>query len=78
MRFVLFKRRQILVFFIFAMTLGAALPVTNAFGGAFLDDFKTSYPGTFGVEHPMCCCRFHRSPRRCSSWQSRSSCNVSV
>jgi NHS family xanthosine MFS transporter len=50
--FVLFKRRQMLVFFIFAMLLGAALQITNAFGGAFLDDFKTTYPGTFGVEHP--------------------------
>ena len=49
---VLLKRRQMLVFFIFAMMLGAALQITNAFGGAFLDDFKTTYPGTFGVEHP--------------------------
>lgn len=50
--FVLFKRRQMLVFFIFAMLLGAALQITNAFGGAYLDDFKAAYPGTFGVEHP--------------------------
>jgi MFS transporter, NHS family, xanthosine permease len=50
--FVLFRRRQMLVFFSFAMMLGAALQITNAFGGAFLDDFKTAYPGTFGVEHP--------------------------
>jgi len=50
--FVLFRRRQMLVFFIFAMMLGAALQITNAFGGAFLDDFKIAYPGTFGVEHP--------------------------
>jgi len=50
--FVLFRRQQMLVFFIFAMMLGAALQITNAFGGAFLDDFKTAYPGTFGVEHP--------------------------
>ncbi len=50
--FVLFRRRQMLVFFIFAMMLGAALQITNAFGGAYLDDFKTAYPGTFGVEHP--------------------------
>jgi NHS family xanthosine MFS transporter len=41
-----------LVFFLFAMMLGAALQITNAFGGAFLDDFKTAYPGTFVVEHP--------------------------
>jgi len=50
--FALFRQRQMLVFFIFAMLLGAALQITNAFGGAFLDDFKTIYPGTFGVEHP--------------------------
>ena len=50
--FVLFRRSQTLVFFIFAMLLGAALQITNAFGGAFLDDFKTAYPGSFGVEHP--------------------------
>ena len=49
---VLFQRRQMMVFFVFAMLLGAALQITNAFGGAFLDDFKTAYPGTFGVEHP--------------------------
>jgi len=50
--FVLFRRQQMLAFFLFAMMLGAALQITNAFGGAFLDDFKTAYPGTFGVEHP--------------------------
>ena len=50
--FVLLKRGQTAVFFIFAMLLGAALQITNAFGGAFLDDFKTAYPGSFGVEHP--------------------------
>ena len=50
--FVLFRRQQMLVFFLFAMMLGAALQITNAFGVAFLDDFKTTYPGTFGVEHP--------------------------
>jgi MFS transporter, NHS family, xanthosine permease len=50
--FVLFRRPQMLVFFLFAMMLGAALQITNAFGGAFLDDFKIVYPGTFAVEHP--------------------------
>jgi NHS family xanthosine MFS transporter len=49
---VLFRRQQMFVFFLFAMLLGAALQITNAFGGAFLDDFKTAYPGAFGVEHP--------------------------
>src|SRR4029453_13296942 len=50
--FVLFRRQQMLVFFLFAMMLGAALQITNAFGGAFLNVLKTAYPGTFGVEHP--------------------------
>lgn len=50
--FVLFKRTRMVVFFIFAMLLGAALQITNTFGGTFLEDFKVSYAGTFGVEHP--------------------------
>ncbi|WP_417351198.1 nucleoside permease [Flavobacterium alkalisoli] len=50
--FVLFKQRKMAVFFIFAMLLGAALQITNAFGGPFLDDFKSAYPDSFGVKHP--------------------------
>jgi len=50
--FVLFRRRQMLVFFILAMMLGAALQITNAFGGAFLADFAPKYPDSFGVQHP--------------------------
>ena len=50
--FVLFRQRKMLVFFIFSMLLGAALQITNAFGGAFLDDFKNSYSNSFGVKHP--------------------------
>jgi NHS family xanthosine MFS transporter len=50
--FVLFRRQRMVVFFVFAMLLGAALQITNAFGGAFLDDFKSTHPGAFGVEHP--------------------------
>src|SRR4051812_5040658 len=50
--FVLFKRRQMVVFFVFAIMLGAALQITNAYGGAFLDDFKMTYPRAFAVEHP--------------------------
>jgi NHS family xanthosine MFS transporter len=49
---VLFKQRKMAVFFVFAMLLGAALQITNAFGGAFLDDFKTLFPDSFGVRHP--------------------------
>mgnify|MGYP001627405126 CR=1 FL=1 len=50
--FVLFKRKKMIIFFLFAMLLGAALQITNAFGGPFLDDFKTTYPDSFGVQHP--------------------------
>ncbi|TDH26429.1 MFS transporter [Segetibacter sp. 3557_3] len=50
--FVLFKRRKMLIFFVFAMLLGAALQITNAFGGPFLDDFKDQYADSFGVKHP--------------------------
>jgi len=34
------------------MFLGAALQITNLFGGSFLDDFKSVYPDSFGVQHP--------------------------
>jgi MFS transporter, NHS family, xanthosine permease len=50
--FVLFKRRRMAIFFIFAMLLGAALQITNTFGGTFLEDFKLTYPDSFGVKHP--------------------------
>lgn len=50
--FVLFKRRKMIIFFVFAMLLGFALQISNAFGVPFLDDFKGAYAGTFGVEHP--------------------------
>ncbi|HAQ18957.1 MAG TPA: MFS transporter [Prolixibacteraceae bacterium] len=51
--FVLFKQRKMAVFFFFSMFLGAALQITNAFGGSFLDSFKTTHPDTFGVQHPL-------------------------
>ena len=51
---VLFKRRKMFIFFVFSMLLGAALQVTNSFGGSFLDSFKTinEYADSFGVTHP--------------------------
>jgi NHS family xanthosine MFS transporter len=51
--FVLFKQRKMAIFFIFAMFLGAALQITNAFGKPFLDDFGAiaEYKETFGVRH---------------------------
>ncbi len=50
--FKLFKNRKMLIFFVFSMLLGAALQITNALGGAFLDDFKADYADSFGVNHP--------------------------
>jgi NHS family xanthosine MFS transporter len=50
--FVLFKQSKMVIFFFFAMLLGAALQITNAFGEAFLHDFEKGYAGTFAVEHP--------------------------
>lgn len=49
---VLFKERHMLVFFIFSLLLGAALQITNAFGGPFLSDFQNTHPDSFGVKHP--------------------------
>ena len=51
--FVLFKSLQMVIFFVFAMMLGAALQITNAFGGDFLVDFTKTYPDSFGVQHPI-------------------------
>jgi len=51
--FVLFKQRKMFIFFLFAMFLGAALQITNAFGGSFLDSFQATHPDTFGVKHPI-------------------------
>ena len=50
--FVLFKERQMQVFFIFAMLLGASLQITNTFGEPFLHDFAGAYPNSFAVKHP--------------------------
>src|SRR5262249_7609489 len=51
--FVLFKQKKMAIFFLFAMLLGAALQITNAFGKSFLDDFGNiaAYKDAFGVKH---------------------------
>lgn len=49
--FVLFKDRNMAVFFIFSMLLGAALQVTNMWGEAFLHDFADSFKDTFIVKN---------------------------
>jgi len=50
--FVLFKQKKMLIFFIFAMLLGAALQVTNTFGEPFLHDFVDKFADSFAVKHP--------------------------
>lgn len=50
---VLFKQKQMSTFFLFAMFLGVALQITNAFGGSFLESFNVTHPDTFGVKHPI-------------------------
>jgi NHS family xanthosine MFS transporter len=52
--FVLLKRRKMIVFFLFAMLLGAALQVTNQWGVPFIDHFKyiPEYKDTLGVKFP--------------------------
>ena len=49
---ILFKKRRMIVFFIFALLLGAALQITNTFGQPFLLDFANRFPDTFAVKHP--------------------------
>jgi NHS family xanthosine MFS transporter len=51
--FVLFRQRKMFIFFLFSMFLGAALQITNAFGGLFLESFGAIYPDSFGVKHPI-------------------------
>jgi NHS family xanthosine MFS transporter len=51
--FVLFKEPRMAVFFIFSMFLGAALQITNAFGGSFLQSFSGSHPDSFVVKHEI-------------------------
>jgi NHS family xanthosine MFS transporter len=55
--FVLFTRKKTLIFFIFAMLLGAALQITNAFGSAFISDFAgdpQGMPGRSASATPTC------------------------
>ncbi|GAC1593411.1 MAG: nucleoside permease [Chitinophagaceae bacterium] len=50
--FVLFRQKKMIIFFVFAMLLGAALQITNTFGLPFLNDFNSIYPNSFAVKHP--------------------------
>jgi NHS family xanthosine MFS transporter len=52
--FRLFRDRNMAVFFVFAMFLGAALQLTNAYGDTFLHDFATvdRYKDLLAVKYP--------------------------
>jgi NHS family xanthosine MFS transporter len=52
--FSLFKNSKMAIFFIFAMLLGAALQLTNAYGDTFLHDFASidKYKGLVAVKYP--------------------------
>ena len=52
--FRLFRDRNMAVFFMFAMLLGAALQLTNAYGDTFLHDFANvdAYKDTLTVRYP--------------------------
>jgi len=52
--FRLFRDYNMAVFFIFAMLLGAALQLTNAYGGTFLGEFgsQPQYADTLAVKYP--------------------------
>ncbi|TAM62339.1 MAG: MFS transporter [Rhodanobacter sp.] len=52
--FKLFRNGKMAIFFVFAMLLGAALQLTNAYGDTFLHDFATvdAYKGLLAVRYP--------------------------
>ncbi|RAN82609.1 MFS transporter [Bacillus sp. SRB_336] len=52
--FMLFKNSKMAIFFVFAMLLGAALQLTNAYGDTFLHDFASvdAYKGMLAVRYP--------------------------
>ena len=49
--FVLFKDRQMAVFFIFSMLLGAALQITNAYATPFISHFQATSPDSWGANN---------------------------
>ena len=52
--FSLFRNTKMAIFFVFAMLLGAALQLTNAYGDTFLHDFAKveAYQGLVAVRYP--------------------------
>ena len=52
--FALFKEKRMAIFFIFSVSLGVSLQITNAFANDYLTNYFggiAEYAGTFGVEH---------------------------
>ena len=51
--FALFKQKKMALFFIFCMTLGVSLQITNGFANPFLGSFESirEYSTTFAVQH---------------------------
>ena len=49
--FVLFKDKQMAIFFIFSMLLGAALQVTNAYATPFISHFQVTSPESWGAHN---------------------------
>lgn len=51
--FALFKQKKMALFFIFCMTLGVSLQITNGFANPFLGSFEAiqKYSSTFAVQH---------------------------
>jgi NHS family xanthosine MFS transporter len=51
--FVLFKKKKIVIFFIFSMLLGCVLQISNMWGDGFLRDFSAKYADSFAVKHSL-------------------------
>lgn len=51
--FVLFRKKKIVIFFIFSMLLGCVLQISNMWGDQFLRDFTAKYTDSFAVKHSL-------------------------
>lgn len=51
--FVLFRKKKIVIFFIFSMLLGCVLQISNMWGDGFLRDFSPNYTDSFAVKHSL-------------------------
>ena len=49
--FVLFKDRQMAIFFIFSMLLGAALQITNGYATPYISHFQVTSPDSWGANN---------------------------